>query len=177
MIFKNRRLLVIQERVHCHIKLVDVQSQCSGSGSIKTPMISWTHCHSWEILLPINSESSSIWFSFFLASCKVYIQQNVAWGNRKTTPLLSWIYPETERLDENFMWLCPWCPLGLDRAKQKEKEPDEENVSLGLSLGVTVQLASLLARWQVQYQALGRVSPANYKICQQDLGKEREKKG
>lgn len=66
--------------------------------------------------------------------------------------------------------------------KQIEKEPDEENVSLGRSFGVSVQLASLLARWQVQYQAFRRVSPENYKICQLDLGKrrkknEREKKG
>ena len=60
--------------------------------------------------------------------------------------------------------------------KQIEKEPDEENVSLGLSLGVSVHLASLLARWQVQYQALGRVRPANYKICQLDLGKKKREK-
>lgn len=59
--------------------------------------------------------------------------------------------------------------------EQTEKEPDEENVSLGLSLGVSVQLASLLARWQVQYQALERVSPANYEICQLGLGKEKKR--
>lgn len=53
-----------------------------------------------------------------------------------------------------------------------KKKPDEEDVSLGLNLGVSVQLASLLARWQVQYQAPGRVNTANYKICQLDLGKE-----
>lgn len=69
-------------------------------------------------------------------------------------------------------------PIGSRQSKNKqiEKEPDEENVSLGLSLGVSVQLASLLARWQVRYQALGRVSPANYKICQLDLGKEKKKR-
>lgn len=45
-------------------------------------------------------------------------------------------------------------------------------MSLGLNLGVSVQLALLLARWQVQYQAPGRVNTANYKMCQLDLGKE-----
>lgn len=65
-----------------------------------------------------------------------------------------------------------------NKNKQIEKKPDEEDVSLGLNLGVTVQLASLLARWQVQYQVPGRVNTANYKFCQLDLGKEtkREKK-
>lgn len=59
-----------------------------------------------------------------------------------------------------------------NKNKQMKKKPDEEDVSLGLNLGVSVQLASLLARWQVQYQAPGRVNTANYKICQLDLGKE-----
>lgn len=63
-----------------------------------------------------------------------------------------------------------------NKNKQIKKKPDEEDVSLGLNLGVSVQLASLLARWQVQYQASGRVNIANHKMCQLDLGKE-EKKG
>lgn len=66
------------------------------------------------------------------------------------------------------------CPLSPDKSKNKQirKGPDEENVSLELNLGVSVQLASLLARWQVQYQALGRVSPVYYKNCQLDMGKK-----
>jgi len=85
------------------------------------------------------------------------------------------VYLETQMLDKDFMRLCTTsCPLGPHKSKNKQikKGPDEENVSLEVNLGVSVQLASLLARWQFQYQALGRVSPANYKNCQLDMGKE-----
>lgn len=62
-----------------------------------------------------------------------------------------------------------------NKNKQIKKKPDEEDVSLGLNLGVSVQLASLLARWQVQYQASGRVNTANHKMCQLDLGREKKR--
>lgn len=69
------------------------------------------------------------------------------------------------------------CLLGPDKSKNKQikKGPEKENVSLELNLGVSVQLATLLDRWQVQYQALGRVIPANYKICQVDMEKEEKR--
>lgn len=96
----------------------------------------------------------------------------------KQCPYHHEVYPETKMLAKEFMRLCTTsCLLGPDKSKNKQIKmgPEKENVSLELNLGVSVQLATLLDRWQVQYQALGRVIPANYKICQLDMEKEEKK--